>query len=74
MNNSESVIHESFSVDLLEYPQYTRPAIWNGENVPSVLLSGNHEAIAKWRKDKSEQITKDKRPDLWKKYVDREDV
>jgi tRNA (guanine37-N1)-methyltransferase len=74
MNNSESVTHESFSIDLLEYPQYTRPAIWKGENVPSVLLSGNHQDIARWRKDRSEQITKDKRPDLWKKYVDRENV
>jgi tRNA (guanine37-N1)-methyltransferase len=74
MNNNESIIQESFSMDLLEYPQYTRPAIWKGEEVPSVLLSGNHQAIAEWRKDKSEQITKDKRPDLWEKYVDREDV
>ena len=68
MNNAESIANESFSIDLLEYPQYTKPAIWNGNNVPSVLLSGNHKEIAMWRADQSEQITKDIRPDLWAKY------
>jgi tRNA (guanine37-N1)-methyltransferase len=68
MNNIESVKQESFSLDLLEYPQYTKPAVWRGENVPSVLLSGNHKEIAKWRTEKAEQITKDRRPDLWAKY------
>lgn len=68
MNNAESIEQESFSLDLLEYPQYTRPAIWVGKNVPSVLLSGNHEEIAKWRMEKSKQITKDVRPDLWAKF------
>ncbi len=69
MHNSESVIDESFSVDLLEYPQYTKPAIWNGNSVPSVLLSGNHLEIAKWRTEQSKQITKEVRPDLWEKYL-----
>ncbi len=68
MNNSESTQIESFSVDLLEYPQYTKPAIWMEENVPSVLLSGNHEKIAAWRTHQAKQITKDIRPDLWAKY------
>lgn len=76
MNNTESIENESFSVDLLEYPQYTKPAIWMEENVPSVLLSGNHEKIAEWRMNQSKQITKDLRPDLWEKFckVDCENV
>lgn len=76
MNNSESTKTESFSVDLLEYPQYTKPAVWMEENVPSVLLSGNHKKIAEWRMNQSKQFTKDARPDMWKRYcnVDCEDV
>lgn len=70
MHNSESVMNESFSIDLLEYPQYTKPAIWNGNSVPSVLLSGNHLEIAKWRAEQSKQITMEVRPDLWKKYLE----
>ena len=68
MNNDESIQTESFSVDLLEYPQYTKPAIWMEESVPSVLLSGNHKEIAKWRTCESERITRESRPDLWAKY------
>ncbi|MBQ9440794.1 MAG: tRNA (guanosine(37)-N1)-methyltransferase TrmD [Alphaproteobacteria bacterium] len=70
MHNSESVMDESFAIDLLEYPQYTKPAIWCGNSVPSVLLSGNHLEIAKWRTEQSKQITKALRPDLWKKYLE----
>ncbi len=69
MHNPESVEDESFAIDLLEYPQYTKPAIWHGDSVPSVLLSGNHLEIAKWRTNQAEQITKDVRPDLWDKYL-----
>ena len=68
MNNSESTVNESFSIDLLEYPQYTKPAVWMEENVPSVLLSGNHNEIAKWRTHQSELITQKVRPDLWENY------
>ncbi len=68
MNNSESTETESFSDDLLEYPQYTKPSIWNEDDVPSVLISGNHKEIAKWRLDQSENITKIVRPDLWNRY------
>ena len=68
MHNNQSVKEESFALDLLEYPQYTKPAIWQGYSVPSVLLSGNHLEIAKWRKKQSEQITQKVRPDLWYKY------
>ncbi len=64
--SKDSIQEESFSSGLLEYPQYTRPEIFEGETVPEVLLSGHHEKIKKWRKEKSEEITKKKRPDLWK--------
>jgi len=64
--NEESIQEESFSNGLLEYPQYTRPEIFEGESVPEILLSGHHENISKWRKEKSLQITKQKRPDLLK--------
>ena len=63
----DSIKEESFSNGLLEYPQYTRPEIFQGERVPEVLLSGNHQEIDKWRKEKSLEITKKNRPDLLKK-------
>ena len=56
--NKESIKEESFSENLLEYPQYTRPEVFEGEKVPEVLLSGNHKEIDKWRKEKSLEITK----------------
>ncbi len=62
----DSIKEESFSENLLEYPQYTRPEVFEGEKVPDVLLSGNHKEIEKWRKEKSLEITKKKRPDLLK--------
>lgn len=62
--NKESIEEESFSNGLLEYPQYTRPEVFEGLQVPEVLLSGNHQNIEKWRKEKSLEITKKKRPDL----------
>ncbi len=62
-----SIQEESFSNGLLEYPQYTRPEIFEGETVPEILLSGHHEKIQKWRKEKSLEITKKKRPDLLEK-------
>ena len=65
--NQDSIKEESFSNGLLEYPQYTRPEVFEGEKVPEVLLSGNHQNIDKWRKEKSLEITKNKRPDLLKK-------
>lgn len=60
----ESIKEESFSSGLLEYPQYTRPEIFNGKKVPEILLSGHHENIEKWRKQEAVRITKQKRPDL----------
>ena len=60
----DSIKEESFSNGLLEYPQYTRPEVFEGMKVPEVLLSGHHENIEKWRKEKSLEITKKKRPEL----------
>lgn len=62
----ESVEEESFSEGLLEYPQYTRPEVFMGRRVPEVLLSGHHANIAKWRREQSIEITRNKRPDLIK--------
>ena len=64
--NEDSIKEESFSNGLLEYPQYTRPEEFEGEKVPEILLSGNHQNIDKWRKEKSLEITNKKRPDLLK--------
>ena len=63
----DSIKEESFSNGLLEYPQYTRPEVFKGMKVPEVLLSGHHENIEKWRKEKSLEITKKKRPELLEK-------
>ena len=65
--NEESIQEESFSNGLLEYPQYTRPEIFEGVKVPEILLSGHHENIKKWRKERSIEITKKKRPEILKK-------
>lgn len=65
MGAAESADEESFSAGLLEYPHYTRPAEWAGIQVPDVLLSGNHAAVAAWRQAESEHITLRRRPDLW---------
>ena len=65
--SKESIEEESFSNNLLEYPQYTRPEVFEGIKVPDILLSGNHQEIEKWRKEKSLEITKIKRPDLLNK-------
>ena len=64
---------ETFADGLIEYPQYTRPRDYGGMNVPDVLLSGNHAAIAKWRQEQRELRTKDRRPDLWDAYEKRRD-
>jgi tRNA (guanine37-N1)-methyltransferase len=69
MTNEASTENESFSIDLLEHPQYTKPAIWNGNEVPSVLLSGNHKEIALWQMEQAKRVTQDVRPDLWQKYL-----
>jgi tRNA (guanine37-N1)-methyltransferase len=65
MGAADSAADESFSHHLLEYPHYTRPADWQGYRVPDVLVSGNHAAIAAWRRAEAERITRERRPDLW---------
>jgi tRNA (guanine37-N1)-methyltransferase len=65
MGAAESALEESFSAGLLEYPHYTRPAEWQGRAVPDILLSGNHAAIAAWRRAQAEAVTRTRRPDLW---------
>ena len=65
LGNQASTEEESFSAGLLEFPQYTRPAEWEGREIPAVLQSGNHAEIAKWRRAQSEAITQERRPDLW---------
>lgn len=69
LSNEESFTDESHFAGLLEYPQYTRPFEFHGAKVPSVLLSGNHAEIAKWRHQQSLDITMKKRPDMYKKYI-----
>ena len=68
LGNDQSISEESFENGLLEYPQYTKPQIWEKKNVPDVLLSGDHAKIKDWRLSESEAITRDRRPDLWQKY------
>lgn len=67
LGNAASTEEESFSDGLLEHPQYTRPAVWEGQEIPAVLQSGNHGEIAKWRRARSEDLTRERRPDLWEK-------
>ena len=67
LGNAASAIEESFSNGLLEHPQYTKPSLWNDRPIPEVLQSGNHAKIDAWRRDMSEKITQQRRPDLWAK-------
>ena len=68
MNNINSALSDSFANNLLDHPHYTKPRVFNGMQVPEILLGGNHEKIKSWRKSMAEDVTKAKRPDLWKKY------
>ena len=68
LGNDNSKLDESFENGLLEYPQYTKPQIWEEKAVPEVLLSGDHSKIKDWRLSQSEAITRVRRPDLWEKY------
>jgi tRNA (guanine37-N1)-methyltransferase len=65
MGRAASLAEESFADGLLEYPQYTRPQLWEGQSVPEVLLSGDHAKIAAWRREAAEQLTRARRADLW---------
>ena len=72
LGNEISKDEESFENGLLEYPQYTKPQIWEKQSVPEVLLSGDHAKIKDWRLSQSKDITRRRRPDLWKKQLDKE--
>ena len=67
LGSQESILEESHTAGLLEYPQYTRPAVYDGDEVPQVLLSGDHERIKRWRRQQSLKNTLKKRPDMLKK-------
>jgi tRNA (guanine37-N1)-methyltransferase len=69
MGAPEGLEEESFAGGLLEYPHYTRPAEWQGRAVPEVLLSGHHEKIRAWRRERAEAVTRARRPDLWVRYA-----
>jgi len=67
LGNAESTVEESHAAGLLEHPQYTRPAEWQGREIPPVLMSGHHGEIEKWRRAQAEALTKERRPDLWER-------
>ena len=71
LGNIESTIDESHSAGLLEHPQYTRPAAWKEREIPDVLMSGHHGKVDEWRRSMSEKITRERRPDLWQKHLDK---
>ncbi|MGF1554316.1 MAG: tRNA (guanosine(37)-N1)-methyltransferase TrmD [Paracoccaceae bacterium] len=73
LGNRASTAEESFSAGLLEHPQYTRPAEWEGRAIPPVLVSGDHARIARWRHDEAARLTRQRRPDLWRAYEDPKD-
>ena len=69
LSNSDSAEFDSFGDGLLEYPQYSRPEVWHDRNVPPILLSGDHAAVDKWRHEQSLIRTKERRPDLYERYI-----
>lgn len=70
VGKTESLEDESFETGLLEYPHYTRPDVWRGREVPEVLRSGHHAKVAAWRRAQAEEITRQRRPDLWARYAE----
>ena len=73
MGKDASAVEESFSAGLLEYPQYTRPAVFEGAGIPAVLTGGDHRRIADWRRTEAERLTRERRPDLWARYRPSDD-
>ncbi|MFT4151150.1 MAG: tRNA (guanosine(37)-N1)-methyltransferase TrmD [Paracoccaceae bacterium] len=71
LGNHASTEEESFSDGLLEHPQYTRPQVWEGREIPPVLTGGHHGEIAKWRRTEAERLTAERRPDLWARHKDK---
>ena len=68
---AETLAEESFAEGLLEYPHYTRPQVWQGRAVPEVLVSGDHGRVRAWRRGEAERLTRERRPDLWRRYTER---
>jgi tRNA (guanine37-N1)-methyltransferase len=68
MGKEASGADESFSADLVEYPQFTRPQMWEGRAIPEVLTSGDHGKVEAWRRAEAERTTRERRPDLWSAY------
>jgi tRNA (guanine37-N1)-methyltransferase len=66
---AETLAEESFAEALLEYPHYTRPQVWQGRAVPEVLVSGDHQRVRAWRRTEAERLTRERRPDLWRRHV-----
>jgi tRNA (guanine37-N1)-methyltransferase len=71
MGAPHSAAEESFTVGLLEYPQFTRPQLWEGRPIPEVLISGDHAKVAAWRRAEAERLTRERRPDLWSAFLQR---
>lgn len=71
LGSSESLEEESFAAGLLEHPQYTKPAEWEGRAIPPVLLSGDHARVRAWRREQAEELTRNRRPDLWRAHERR---
>src|SRR5215475_15873820 len=71
MGKETSGVEESFVAGLLEYPQYTRPAVWEGQKIPDVLISGDHAKVAACRRADAERLTRERRPDLWARRTGR---
>jgi tRNA (guanine37-N1)-methyltransferase len=74
MGKEASGAEESFAQGLLEYPQYTKPQMWEGRAIPDVLVSGDHAKVAAFRRAEAERLTRERRPDLWAQYLGRKDA
>ena len=74
MGKEASAAEESFAQGLLEYPQYTRPQVFEGRAIPEVLTSGDHAKVAAWRRAEAERLTRERRPDLWAAYQDAQET
>lgn len=72
MGKEASGAEESFAAGLLEYPQYTRPQVFEGRPIPDILVSGDHGKVARWRREQAERLTRERRPDLWAAYAARQ--
>ncbi len=71
IGDTDTLTEESFESGLLEYPHYTRPKVWEGQEIPEVLQSGHHGKIKQWRQKQSEKLTEERRPDLWNQYLNQ---